>query len=56
MAVEREARIDAITEHAPGVRSLVLRLPPGRGLQFRPGQFLSCLLPVGPPAAVGSNG
>jgi ferredoxin-NADP reductase len=47
MAVEREARIDAITEHAPGVRSLVLRLPPGRGLQFRPGQFLSCLLPVG---------
>lgn len=48
MAVEREARIDAVVDHAPGVRSLVLRLPAGDGLRFRPGQFLSCLLPVGP--------
>lgn len=47
MAVERTARVAAIVEHAPDTRSLFLRLPPGDTLAFRPGQFISCLLPVG---------
>ena len=44
MAVEHEARIARIVEHAPDTRSLFLR---GPRLAFRPGQFISCLLPVG---------
>jgi ferredoxin-NADP reductase len=44
---EREGRLARIVEHAPDTRSLFLRLPPGERLEFRPGQFLSCLLPVG---------
>ena len=49
---EREARLGRIVEHAPDTRSLFLRLPPDERLEFRPGQFVSCLLPVGekPPA------
>jgi len=45
--VEREARLVRVVEHAPDTRSLFLRLPPGERLEFRPGQFISCLLPVG---------
>jgi ferredoxin-NADP reductase len=44
MATEYEASVGRIVEHAPGTRSLFLR---GVRLQYRPGQFLSCLLPVG---------
>ena len=44
MAVEYEARVARIVEHAPDTRSLFLR---GPRLAFRPGQFISCLLPVG---------
>jgi ferredoxin-NADP reductase len=44
MAVEYEARIARIVEHAPDTRSLFLQ---GPRLAFRPGQFISCLLPVG---------
>ena len=44
---EREARVARIVEHAPDTRSLFLRLPPGERLEFRPGQFVSCLLPIG---------
>ena len=44
MAVEYEARIARIVEHAPDTRSLFLR---GPRIAFRPGQFISCLLPVG---------
>ena len=49
---EREARLARVVEHAPDTRSLFLRLPPGERMEFRPGQFVSCLLPVGekPPA------
>jgi phenol hydroxylase P5 protein len=46
-AVEAEARVERILEHAPDTRSLFLRLPAGCRLDFRPGQFISCLLPVG---------
>src|SRR5947199_8371009 len=44
MAVEYDARVARIVEHAPDTRSLFLR---GPRLAFRPGQFISCLLPVG---------
>ena len=44
---EREGRLARMVEHAPDTRSLFLRLPPGERLEFRPGQFVSCLLPVG---------
>lgn len=44
MAVEHEARVARIVEHAPDTRSLFLR---GVALPHRPGQFISCLLPVG---------
>ena len=44
MAGEQEARLEAIVEHAPGTRSLFLR--PTVPLPFRPGQFLSCQLPI----------
>ena len=46
-AAEREARLVRIVEHAPDTRSLFLRPPPGERLEFRPGQFVSCLLPIG---------
>jgi len=43
MALERDARIARIVEHAPDTRSLFLR---AERLAYRPGQFISCLLPV----------
>jgi ferredoxin-NADP reductase len=47
MAAETIAtRVERVVDHAPGVRSLFLRLPDGRRLAFRPGQFVSCQLPV----------
>jgi ferredoxin-NADP reductase len=48
MAAEPIAtRVERVVTHAPDVRSLFLRLPAGRELAFRPGQFVSCQLPVG---------
>jgi len=44
---EREARLESVVDHGGDTRSLLLRLPAGQGLAFRPGQFLSCLLPIG---------
>jgi ferredoxin-NADP reductase len=44
MAVELEGRIERVIEHGANTRSLFLRLPVP--LAFRPGQFISCLLPV----------
>jgi ferredoxin-NADP reductase len=45
--VTYDATIERIDAIAPQTRSFVLRLPPGRPFAFRPGQFISCLLPVG---------
>jgi len=42
-----EATIARIFEHAPATRSFFLRLPNGQRLSFKPGQFISLLLPVG---------
>src|SRR5258706_15647599 len=41
------AVLERIEEIAPDTRAFFLRLPPGRGLEFEPGQFLSLSLPVG---------
>lgn len=46
-APEIAARVERIAAHATDTRSLFLRLPDGERLAFRPGQFISCLLPVG---------
>ncbi|HZP43918.1 MAG TPA: FAD-dependent oxidoreductase [Candidatus Binatia bacterium] len=46
-APEIAARVERVVAHAPDTRSLFLRLPAGERLAFRPGQFISCLLPVG---------
>ncbi|HWP65445.1 MAG TPA: FAD-dependent oxidoreductase [Candidatus Limnocylindria bacterium] len=45
MAVEHTARVEDIVEYGPETRGLWLRL--ATPLAFLPGQFLSCLLPVG---------
>jgi ferredoxin-NADP reductase len=45
MAVERTARVDLIEEHDDDTRTLFLALD--EPLPFKPGQFISCLLPVG---------
>ena len=45
MAVERTARVVDVVEHAADTRSL--RLAPDAPLAFRPGQFISCLVPDG---------
>jgi len=45
MAVERTARVVDVVTHAPDTRSL--RLAPESPLAFRPGQFISCLVPAG---------
>ncbi len=45
MAEERTAILDVVTDHGADTRSLFFRIP--GGLTFRPGQFLSCLLPIG---------
>ncbi len=44
-APERTATLAAVTDHGHDTRSLFFDLP--GGLPFRPGQFVSCLLPVG---------
>jgi len=41
------ASIERISEIAPDTRSFSLRLPAESGFTFAPGQFVSCLLPVG---------
>ncbi len=45
MAEERTAILDAIIDHGANTRSFFFRIAGGLG--FRPGQFLSCLLPIG---------
>ena len=45
MAAEHEARLERTADHGPDTRSLFLRLE--HPLRFLPGQFISCLLPVG---------
>lgn len=42
-----EATLERIVERAPDTRSLFLRLPDPQHLAFRPGQFISCMLPIG---------
>jgi ferredoxin-NADP reductase len=46
MPRELVGRVEHIVEHAPDTRSLFLGLPPGETFDFRPGQFISCLLPM----------
>jgi ferredoxin-NADP reductase len=45
--VTYDATIERIDAIAPETRSFVLRLPPAPRFAFKPGQFISCLLPVG---------
>lgn len=45
MADEQTARLEDVTDHGGDVRSLFVR--PARPFAFAPGQFVSCLLPVG---------
>ncbi len=45
-APERTARLERVVSHGHDTRSLFLRLPAGERLDFRPGQFISCLLPA----------
>jgi ferredoxin-NADP reductase len=45
MAPEQEGRLDDVVEHGGDTRSLFVRL--AAPLVFRPGQFVSCLLPIG---------
>jgi len=45
MAVEHSARLEGVVEYGPATRALILRL--ATPLAFLPGQFISCLLPVG---------
>jgi len=42
---EHHGRIERVVEHDAETRSLLLHVP--GGIAFTPGQFLSCLLPVG---------
>lgn len=44
-AAEHHGRIERVIEHDAETRSLLLHVP--GGIAFTPGQFLSCLLPVG---------
>lgn len=46
MAAERHGRLREVIERAPATRSLVFDLD--QPLRFAPGQFVSCLLPIGP--------
>ncbi len=45
MADERTGVLEAVVDHGHDTRTLVVR--PAAPLTFRPGQFLSCLLPIG---------
>ncbi len=38
-------RIGRITQHTPGVRSMVLKLPEGAEFEFQPGQYVEIRLP-----------
>jgi ferredoxin-NADP reductase len=42
-----EATIERIVDRAPDTRSFFLRLSQRQRFTFKPGQFISCLLPVG---------
>jgi len=42
-----EGTITRVVERAPQTRSLYLRLPDPARFTFTPGQFISCLLPIG---------
>jgi CDP-4-dehydro-6-deoxyglucose reductase len=42
-----QTTIESIVERAPDTRSFFLRLPDSVVFRFVPGQFLSCLLPIG---------
>src|SRR5262245_12813365 len=50
MAEERTATLESVVDHGADTRSLVFAIP--GGLAFRPGQFLSCLLPIGGERAI----
>src|SRR5262245_31202310 len=50
MAEERTATLESVVDHGADTRSLVFAVP--GGLAFRPGQFLSCLLPIGGERAI----
>ena len=45
--VTYDATLERIEEIAPETRSFCLRLPPASAFTFTPGQFISCLLPIG---------
>ena len=45
--VPHDAIITRIVERAPGTRSFFLRLSAAQRFVFKPGQFISCLLPIG---------
>ena len=51
-AIPYEATIERIVELAPETRGFLLRLPPSASFTFVPGQFLSCLLPIGGQEAI----
>lgn len=50
--VTYEATIERIVERAPDTRSFFLRLPQSQQFTFKPGQFISCLLPIGEPTMI----
>jgi CDP-4-dehydro-6-deoxyglucose reductase, E3 len=50
--VTYEATIARIVERAPETRSFFLQLPQGQRFTFAPGQFISCLLPLGAPTLI----
>src|SRR5438132_14400294 len=47
MAIEYEARLVRFVEQEADTRALFLRQTTAPRIAFRPGQFISCLLPVG---------
>jgi len=47
MAPEHSARVERIVAHDADTRSLFLRQTDGERIAFRPGQFISCLIPSG---------
>src|SRR5438045_1987012 len=47
MAIEYEAELVRVVEQGAGTRALHLRQTTVPRIAFRPGQFISCLLPVG---------
>ncbi len=50
--VTYEGRIERIVERAPDTRSFFLRIAPSPRFVFVPGQFISCLLPLGNEPAI----